>query len=79
MAAVDVVADRCSRRPLPASAQTGWRACMKARDRGVFVRPIGDTVVVMPPLSIEEGELSRICEAVRYGLDSVARSTPALG
>ncbi len=79
MAAVDLVADRCSRRPLPASEQTGWRACMKARDRGVFVRPIGDTVVVMPPLSIEEGELSQICEAVRYGLDSVARSTPALG
>ena len=79
MAAVDLVADRASRRPLPASEQTGWRACMKARDRGVFVRPIGDTVVVMPPLSIEEGELSRICEAVRYGLDSVARSTPALG
>ncbi len=79
MAAVDLVADRASRRPLPASEQTGWRACMKARDRGVFVRPIGDTVVLMPPLSIEEGELSRICEAVRYGLDSVARSTPALG
>ena len=79
MAAVDLVADRASRRPLPASTQTGWRACMKARDRGVFVRPIGDTVVVMPPLSIEEGELSQICEAVRYGLDSVARSTPALG
>ena len=70
MAAVDIVS---------ASEQTGWRACMKARDRGVFVRPIGDTVVVMPPLSIEEEELSQICEAVRYGLDSVARSTPALG
>ena len=70
MAALDIVS---------APEQTGWRACMKARDRGVFVRPIGETVVVMPPLSIEEGELSQICEAVRYGLDSVARSTPALG
>jgi len=79
MAAVDIVADRSSRRPLPASEQTGWRACMKARDRGVFVRPIGDTVVVMPPLSIEEAELAQICEAVRYGLDSVARSTRPLG
>ena len=70
MAAVDIVS---------ASEQAGWRACMRARDRGVFVRPLGDTVVVMPPLSIEENELAQVCEAVRYGLDSVARSTPALG
>ena len=79
MAAVDIVSDRSSRRPLPASEQTGWRACMAARDRGVFVRPLGDSVVVMPPLSIEENELAQICEAVRYGLDSVARPTRALG
>ena len=79
MAAVDIVSDRSSRRPPPASEQTGWRACMAARDRGVFVRPLGDTVVVMPPLSIEENELAQICEAVRYGLDSVARPTRALG
>ena len=70
MAAVDVEA---------APEQAAWRACMKARDRGVFVRPIGDTVVVMPPLSIEETEVAQICEAVRYGLDSVARPTRALG
>jgi adenosylmethionine-8-amino-7-oxononanoate aminotransferase len=70
MAAVDIVS---------ASEQAGWRACMRARDRGVFVRPLGDTVVVMPPLSIEENELAQICEAVRYGLDCVARSTTTLG
>ena len=79
MAAVDIVADRTTRHPLPPSEQTGWRACMRARDRGVFIRPLGDTVVVMPPLSIEENELAQICESVRYGIDSVARSTPALG
>ena len=79
MAAVDIVADRATRRPLPALEQTGWRTCMRARDRGVFIRPLGDTVVMMPPLSIEENELAQICEAVRYGLDSVARSTSILG
>ena len=79
MAAVDIVADRATKRPLPASEQAGWKACMRARDRSVFVRPLGDTVVVMPPLSIEENELAQICEAVRYGLDCVARSTTTLG
>ena len=46
---------------------------MAARDRGVFVRPLGDVVVIMPPLSIEEEELVQIAEAVQYGLREVGR------
>jgi adenosylmethionine-8-amino-7-oxononanoate aminotransferase len=46
---------------------------MAARDRGVFIRPLGDVVIMMPPLSIEEDELVQIAEAVSYGLDEVGR------
>ena len=46
---------------------------MAARDRCVFVRPLGDVVVIMPPLSIEGEELVQIAEAVRYGLREVGR------
>ena len=61
------------------SAPAAWSACLGARDRGVFVRPLGETIVVMPPLSIEERELEQICEAVRYGLDDAPRSAPSVG
>jgi adenosylmethionine---8-amino-7-oxononanoate aminotransferase len=37
------------------------RAC---RDRGVLVRPLGDTLYVMPPWSIRDRELERVYEAL---------------
>ncbi len=73
MTGIELVADRDTREPLPPDREAGWRVCLAARDRGVFIRPLGDVIVLMPPLSIEEDELAQICEAVAYGLDRVPR------
>ena len=67
----ELVRDRATRESFPSADAIGWRVCMAARDRGVFVRPLGDVVVLMPPLSIEEEELVQIAEAVQYGLCEV--------
>ena len=71
MVGIELVADRDTKQALPRDLMSGWKVCMAARDRGVLVRPLGDTVVVMPPLSIETQELEQICEAVAYGLDAI--------
>jgi adenosylmethionine-8-amino-7-oxononanoate aminotransferase len=46
----------------------GRRVCAAAVRRGVLLRPLGDVVVVMPPLTITEDEIDRIvdvlCEAI---------------
>ena len=73
MVGLELVADRETREPLAPAVEGGWRACLGARERGVFIRPLGDVIVLMPPLSIEEDELVRITEAVAYGLDRVPR------
>jgi adenosylmethionine-8-amino-7-oxononanoate aminotransferase len=44
----------------PLEARMGHRVTMEARARGAIVRPLGDVVVLMPPLSIGEGELRRL-------------------
>jgi adenosylmethionine-8-amino-7-oxononanoate aminotransferase len=69
MVGIELARDRATREPFPAKEAIGWRTCLAARDRGVFIRPLGNVVVVAPPLSIEEDELVRITEAVSYGLD----------
>ena len=70
MVGLELVADRESGRRLDPDASSGWNVCLNARDKGVFIRPLGDTVVLCPPLSIEESELEQICEAVSYGIAS---------
>jgi adenosylmethionine-8-amino-7-oxononanoate aminotransferase len=40
--------------------RTGFRICRMARDRGVIVRPLGDVVVLMPPLAIDDATLDEL-------------------
>jgi adenosylmethionine-8-amino-7-oxononanoate aminotransferase len=40
--------------------RTGHRVTLAARRRGAIVRPLGDVVVLMPPLAISESELLRL-------------------
>ena len=39
------------------SLRLGHRVTLEARERGAIVRPLGDTIVLMPPLSISKAEL----------------------
>jgi len=38
----------------------GHRVTLEARERGAIVRPLGDTVVLMPPLAISKSDLNRL-------------------
>jgi adenosylmethionine---8-amino-7-oxononanoate aminotransferase len=50
----------------------GRRVCAAAVKRGVLLRPLGDVVVVMPPLTITSPELRRIVDALEGAIDEVA-------
>jgi adenosylmethionine-8-amino-7-oxononanoate aminotransferase len=45
-------------------ARTGWRVYEEARARGIYLRPMGDTVYVTPPLNIPDGDLALLLEGV---------------
>jgi adenosylmethionine---8-amino-7-oxononanoate aminotransferase len=49
----------------------GRRVCAEAVARGVLLRPLGDVVVLMPPLSVTSEELHRIVNALTGALDEV--------
>ena len=42
--------------------QAGWRVYEEARRRGAYLRPLGDTVYVCPPLVISEGDLDELLQ-----------------
>jgi adenosylmethionine-8-amino-7-oxononanoate aminotransferase len=44
--------------------RVGHRVVLEARRRGVIVRPLGDVIVLMPPLSISKQDLRRLVEVV---------------
>ena len=48
----------------------GPRICMEARKHGLLTRPVLNTLVLMPPLSVTETEIKRMVEALRRALDA---------
>ena len=49
----------------------GRRVCAGTVARGVLLRPLGDVVVLMPPLTTTEDEIARIAHALVASLDEV--------
>ena len=49
----------------------GRRVCAGAVSRGVLLRPLGDVVVLMPPLTVTAEEIVRIVDALDGGLSDV--------
>jgi adenosylmethionine-8-amino-7-oxononanoate aminotransferase len=71
IAAIELVSDRERQTPFPWSQRKGQLVCQAALSRGVWLRPLGNVLVIMPPLCIRSAELEQIVEAVEYGLQCV--------
>ncbi|HEX4700409.1 MAG TPA: aminotransferase class III-fold pyridoxal phosphate-dependent enzyme, partial [Actinomycetes bacterium] len=53
--------------------RTGFAVCQAARRRGVWVRPLGDVVVLMPPLAIGDDDLETLVGVVDESIREVVR------
>ncbi|MEE2829382.1 MAG: adenosylmethionine--8-amino-7-oxononanoate transaminase [Myxococcota bacterium] len=71
MTGIELVQDKSRGTPWPAELRVGNRVAEAALERGVLIRPLGDVVVLMPPLSITEPELDLLCAVVAEGISSV--------
>ncbi len=64
IAGIELVKDKGTKEPYPSKERVGHQVCMEAREQGLIIRQLGDTIVIMPPLSIKEAELKRIARIV---------------
>jgi adenosylmethionine-8-amino-7-oxononanoate aminotransferase len=45
--------------------------CLASRHRGVILRPLGDVVVINPPLVMGDADADRVVEALGESIDEV--------
>ena len=62
MVGIELVEDRDNRKNYPPEKRIGHRVILEARKRGVMIRPLGDVIILMPPLTIEESELKDLLD-----------------
>jgi adenosylmethionine-8-amino-7-oxononanoate aminotransferase len=57
----------------------GHRVTLEARRRGAIVRPLGDVVVLMPPLAISKADLRRLVEVVSDSIEAASATAVGYG
>ncbi len=71
IAAVELTATPDENCPYPPELRVAYRICREALRRGVWLRPLGDTLVIMPPLSITSEELDFFGKALLQSIDTI--------
>jgi adenosylmethionine-8-amino-7-oxononanoate aminotransferase len=72
MVGIELVKDKETREPFPVARRVGHRVILAARELGAILRPLGDVIVLMPPLCITLEELESLC---RITYEAIGRGT----
>jgi adenosylmethionine-8-amino-7-oxononanoate aminotransferase len=68
MVGIELVDDRATRRSFDPRKRTGAAVCQAARRHGVIIRPLGDVIVLMPPLAMPMEQILQLVDAVEAEL-----------
>ncbi len=71
MVGIELVKDKEKKEPFSVKERIGYKVILEARKGGVIIRPLGDVIVLMPPLSISFEQLTKLCEVTYYSIKKV--------
>ncbi|HTF56653.1 MAG TPA: adenosylmethionine--8-amino-7-oxononanoate transaminase [Planctomycetota bacterium] len=71
LAGIELVKDKSTRESFRYEDRTGHHVILEARRRGAILRPLGDVIVLMPPLTSTLGEIRRLTKVVRDSIHAV--------
>lgn len=74
MAGIELVKSRAGKTPYPLSKKMGFKTALVARRKGLMIRPLGNVIVLMPPLSITSKELAFLCRVVGESIKEATRA-----
>jgi adenosylmethionine-8-amino-7-oxononanoate aminotransferase len=64
MVGIELVEDKASKRRFDPKRRVGHEVCGRIRKRGVMLRPLGDVIVLMPPLAMGMDDMKMIVQAM---------------
>ncbi|HEY1235870.1 MAG TPA: adenosylmethionine--8-amino-7-oxononanoate transaminase [Candidatus Binatia bacterium] len=64
MVGIELVENNEIRKSYVSESRVGYKVILEARRRNIMIRPLGDVIVLMPPLSISDNELTSLVDTV---------------
>ena len=71
MVGIELMRDPDRRIPYDAAQKIGVQVMTEARRQGVIIRPLGNVIVLMPPLSLACDELEKLVDVVRISIERI--------
>jgi adenosylmethionine-8-amino-7-oxononanoate aminotransferase len=71
MVGIELVRDRATREEYAYALRAGHQVCLAARPLGAILRPLGNVVVLMPPLAMGPEDLGRLAGIAAQGIEEV--------
>jgi adenosylmethionine-8-amino-7-oxononanoate aminotransferase len=71
MIGIELVLDKKEKTPYPLTWRIGKKVCDEAKRNGVLLRPLGNIIVLMPPLSITQSEIKKLTEVVGVAIHKI--------
>ncbi|MDX1775457.1 MAG: adenosylmethionine--8-amino-7-oxononanoate transaminase, partial [Desulfobulbales bacterium] len=71
MGGVELVKNKNTKEPYPFAERIGYKVIMEARKEGVMLRPLGDVIVLMPPLAVSLDELDLLFAAAEKAIITI--------
>jgi adenosylmethionine-8-amino-7-oxononanoate aminotransferase len=71
MTGIELVEDKATKKSYKTTDRIGKKVIEKAREKGLIIRPLGDVIVLMPPLSITEEEMDFLCDVTFEAIDII--------
>ncbi|HJV35631.1 adenosylmethionine--8-amino-7-oxononanoate transaminase [Geomonas sp.] len=68
---IELVVDKETRQPYHWEERVGVRVCLEARKHGLFLRPLGNIIVIFPPLAISLNELALLMDGIEASIRAV--------
>lgn len=68
MVGIELVENRAAKKAFDWKERIGIKVCEKVRERGIILRPLGNVIVLMPPLSITKEEIDHLVETVAWAV-----------
>jgi adenosylmethionine-8-amino-7-oxononanoate aminotransferase len=75
MIGIELVEEKENRKSYAPERRIGRQVILEARERGVIIRPLGDVIILMPPLTITDEELTMLLDVVYDSIRTVTESS----
>ncbi|HVP68629.1 MAG TPA: adenosylmethionine--8-amino-7-oxononanoate transaminase [Anaeromyxobacteraceae bacterium] len=76
MVGIELVRDRRTKEEYAYEVRAGHQVILEARERGAILRPLGNVVVLMPPLAMNDEELRQLARITRDSIEAATARLP---